>query len=135
MKFKSKISWGLFLPLLIAMLGGSIFAFFTQEYLASIILTITIIFVLLLILNTTYEVTNEKILISSAFIIKESVLINNIIRIRENRNILAAPAASFDRIYLELNTGRKNISPAKKEMFIHLLQEINENIEVIRLTQ
>jgi len=135
MKFKSKISWGLFAPLLIVMLGGSIFAFFTQEYLASIILIITIIFVLLLLLNTTYEVTNEKVLISSAFIFKESVVIKDIIRIRENRSIISAPAASFDRIYLETKSGRKNISPAKKEIFIHLLQEINENIEVIRLTQ
>lgn len=135
MTFKSKISWGLFLPILIVMFSTGVFAIYKHEYSVAVILLIAILFILLLLFNTTYEVTNDKVLITSAFIIKESVVIQDIIRITENRNILSAPAASFDRIYLETKSGKKNISPEKKEIFIHLLQEINENIEVIRLTQ
>jgi uncharacterized membrane protein len=135
MTFKSKISWGLFLPILIIMFTAGIFAIYEHEYSVAIILLVSILLILLLLFNTSYEVTNYKVLITSAFIIKESMLIQDIIRITENRNILSAPAASFDRIYLETKSGKKNISPEKKEIFIHLLQEINENIEVIRLTQ
>lgn len=133
MTFRSKISWGLFFPLLLALFFGACFALWSHEVASGIILLVTIILVLLLILNTTYKVTNEQVLITSAFIIKEAVFIKDITHIIENRSIMSAPAASFDRIYLKTKTGRKNISPKNKEIFIHLLLEINKDIEVVRL--
>lgn len=133
MQFKSKISWWLFLPIIIAGFVGALFAFWQHEYLVGAILLVTIVLVLILILNTTYKVTNHQVLISSGYIIKESVNIKDITHIIENRSIISAPAASFDRIYLKTKNTQKNISPKNKEIFIHLLLEINKNIEVVRL--
>ncbi|MEQ8471903.1 MAG: PH domain-containing protein [Marinoscillum sp.] len=134
--YKSKISYGILIPVLVLMLGvmltpllsgGSASSVYTM---AAIIGPVTL-FILHLFYHTSYRITDKHELeIRCGLLYRSVVKIAEIKSIAETRNIMASPAASLDR--LELKYGKWDsviISPKDKPGFVKTLLEINPSIE------
>jgi hypothetical protein len=78
-------------------------------------------------------VKNEILIVKCSFIFKTSINIRSIKTIRESGSILAAAAASLDRLEILYNESDSIlISPREKEKFIEHLLSINPNIIVVK---
>jgi hypothetical protein len=80
-----------------------------------------------------YLVSDKHLVIKCSFLINTSIEIRSIKTIRESGSILAAAAASLDRLEITYNDNDSVlISPNDKDAFIDHMLSINPNIVVIR---
>ena len=80
-----------------------------------------------------YQVDEKLLVVKCSFLINTSIEIRSIKTIRESGSILAAAAASLDRLEILYNENDSIlISPEEKEKFIEHLVGINPNIVVVK---
>ena len=130
-KFKSKLG----LEFMIPIFGILTFVLFTliiaKAWIGIGIISVVILFILHLLLNTEYLITGENLNIKSGFLVNENININSIKKLSETNDIISSPAASIDRIEILYNKfDIILVSPKDKNEFIESLTEINKNIEV-----
>ncbi|WP_207493716.1 PH domain-containing protein [Aridibaculum aurantiacum] len=131
MIYRSKISWGIWLPAML-LLGVLLWLMITDGvWLGLIIILLTIGFILQMIFTTTYIIENETLVVKCGFLYNKSIPIASIRKIRRTNNPISSPAASFDRIDITYNKyDHIIISPKNKAGFIAALQQINPAIDV-----
>lgn len=95
-----------------------------------VILTIPFLFSCFLIFRTYYVIDEQERLIIFCGFRYATISIANIKSIKKSNSILAAPAASLNRIEICYNKKRVDISPKDKSRFIDALLNINPSIEV-----
>ena len=80
--------------------------------------------------NTIYTIQEETLHIKSGFFRYPSIAFKDIKKIEKTNNLIASPAASFDRI--EIYYGKFDsivLSPKDKQKFAAVLIKINPNIQ------
>ncbi len=134
MVFKSKISTGLLILLLIAILLAPAIMLYhrTHVWEAIILLLLTSSICLPSLLNTRYTIEEKVLKIRSGIFYKKNLAIDSIRKIVETNNMISSPAASLDRLELFYNNfDSVLISPKDKAGFIRIIQAINPEVEVI----
>lgn len=134
MVFKSKISRGLLILLLVAILLAPAIMLYhrTHVWEAIVLLLLTSITCLPALLNTHYTIEEKVLKIRSGLLYKKDISIDNIRKIVETNNMVSSPAASLDRLEIFFNSlDSVLISPKDKAGFISTIQEINPKIEVV----
>lgn len=108
-KYKSKISIGLilFLLLLFGFIGFEIFS--EPMDLSGILFGVFILFVPVLLIvysfiSISYIILKGELSIKAGFLVNEKIEIASIKRIEETNNIVSSPAASFDRLEIFYNS-------------------------------
>lgn len=135
MFFKSKVSYPLLAIIFILFYGPLIPALFSTANSENTILLFVILSVVFggiihLFHNTTYTIQKETLHIKSGFFRYPSIAIKDIKKIEKTNNLIASPAASFDRI--ELYYGKYDsivLSPKDKHKFAAALIKINPEIQ------
>lgn len=90
-----------------------------------------LVLVSILLFNTKYIIDGELLYIKCGFLPKEKCSISQMVKIKNTRSIISAPAISLDRIEIKLNNRQRLIiSPLDKKRFINHLCLINPNIIV-----
>lgn len=130
--YKSKISWGIFVPIAGVMLVTAIIVGVASLWVASVSVLPVAFFIGYMFLSTEYVVTGELLKIRCGFLYDQQLKISSIRQIKETRNPISSPALSLDRIEIKFDKyGSVLISPKEKEAFIDHLKEINPAIEFI----
>jgi hypothetical protein len=81
--------------------------------------------------NTSYEITNETLILISKPFYRKEIAVNTIKKIERSNSFMSSPAPSFDR--LEIHFGKFDsilVSPKDKVGFAKALQEIKPSIRV-----
>ncbi|KYC98189.1 PH domain-containing protein [Heyndrickxia sporothermodurans] len=137
MRFYSKkgpiitiITWSLFIVLL-----GTIIILLihgledSDSIFGLIIVSISLVFVTWLWMNTYYEINNGKLKIIAGPFKYAIIDINEIKTIESTKNIISSPALSMDRIEIQYNKWHTIIiSPKNQAEFIYELKQINPKI-------
>ncbi|WP_022829362.1 PH domain-containing protein [Sphingobacterium paucimobilis] len=137
MVFKSKISTGLLILLLVAILLAPAIMLYhrTHVWEAIILLLLTSAICLPTLLNTHYTIEEKVLKIRSGLLYKKNIPIDSVRKIVETNNMVSSPAASLDRLEIFFNSfDSVLISPKDKADFISTIQEINPKIEVVYKT-
>ncbi|WP_164110400.1 MULTISPECIES: PH domain-containing protein [Sphingobacterium] len=137
MVFKSKISKGLLLLVVVAILiaPGIMLYHRTHLWEAAILLVLTSIICLPTLLNTHYTIEENILKIRSGLLYKKNIPIDSVRKIVETNNMVSSPAASLDRLEIFYNSfDSVLISPKEKVGFIGTIQDINPKIEVVYKT-
>jgi hypothetical protein len=130
--YRSKIGIELMIPLSILFTWSLISQINTGNWSGLAIILLTSAFFAHLLLTIYYEVDDKYLVVKCSFLFNTSVNIRSIKTIRESGSILAAAAASLDRLEIFYNDNDSIlISPKDKEAFIAHLLRINPNIVVI----
>ncbi|TGD79608.1 PH domain-containing protein [Hymenobacter wooponensis] len=122
--FTSKISWGIFAPLLSGLGFFLLLSFVQQRWGASLVVLAIAAFLVYLLVPTRYTLTSQELVIISGPIHKR-VPLTSITSIRPTRNPISSPALSLDR--LEVRYGKFDlvlISPADKAGFLAALHQL-----------
>lgn len=130
-KYPSKINYGLFIFILIVLIGSSIPLIAQAVWPALLINGAVLLFVAHLYRNTYYIIDNRFLKITSGVLITKKIEIQSITGVAETKTIISAPALSFDR--LEISYGQGNsvvISPKDKAIFIAHLFKLNPQINM-----
>ncbi|QQZ11243.1 PH domain-containing protein [Heyndrickxia vini] len=94
-----------------------------------IIVSISLVFVIWLWINTYYEINNGDLKIIAGPFKYALISINEIKAIESTKNIITSPALSMDRIEIHYNKWHTIIiSPKNQIKFINELQKINPKI-------
>lgn len=131
--FRSKISKGLLLLMIVAILLAPGIMLYHHSHLweAAILAVVTSILCLPAILNTYYIIEDHMLKIRSGLFYKKELSIVSIRKIVETNNMISSPAASLDRLELFYNSfDSVLISPKDKAGFIRAIQAINPEVEV-----
>lgn len=130
-KFKSKISIGLVLFLVVVLGGILLKLLYDGVWSVSALIFFQILFIAHMFWTTFYSIENEKLQIKSGFLINFSIDIQQIKKISETNTLMSAPAISFDRLEILYNKfDTVVISPKEKVRFIEAIQKINPHVEV-----
>jgi hypothetical protein len=130
-KFKSKISYGILVP--ICFLFGYIIIQMALDkiWFGFIIMLLTLGFIVYLYATTYYLISKNKLIIKSGFLLNQSIAIETIKKISETNELTSAPALSIDRLQIVYNTfDTVLISPKDKYVFMDILTIQNPNIEI-----
>jgi len=92
---------------------------------------LSLLFIAIIFLNTYYIIDGDKLIVKSSFLINIKILIVDITKIEQTRNIISSPALSLDRIEVFYGKTSVIISPRNKVEFIDELLKINAKIEVV----
>lgn len=129
---KSKISYSFLLTLflLVVILGYQPLISEVDWYIIVIIFS-PVILVAITFNSIKYIIQQDQLIIKSGFFTNKQIKITSIRKIVKTKNIVSAPAASFDRLEIIYNKfDSVEISPINKEKFIDDLLEIHPNIEI-----
>ena len=130
-KFKSKLGLEFMIPIFGILTFVLFMLIIAKAWIGIGIISVVILFILHLLLNTEYLITGENLNIKSGFLVNENININSIKKLSETNDIISSPAASIDRIEILYNKfDIILVSPKDKNEFIESLTEINKNIEV-----
>jgi WD40 repeat protein len=131
--YRSKIGIELMIPLSIFLTWNLIHQINTRDWSGVAIILLTSAFFAHLLFTIYYQINNGILIVKCSFLINTSINIRSIKTIRESGSILAAAAASLDRLEIIYNENDSIlISPGKKEIFIEHLLSINPNIVVVK---
>jgi hypothetical protein len=131
--YRSKIGIVLMIPLAIILTWSLISQINAKDWPGMGIILLSSVFFGHILTTIYYEVKNEILIVKCSFIFKTSINIRSIKTIRESGSILAAAAASLDRLEILYNESDSIlISPREKEKFIEHLLSINPNIIVVK---
>ena len=130
--YKSKIDVWLVVLFFMMMLLPTIFTLIDVFSWTMVVLEgLLLLLVSILLFNTKYIIEGEYLYVKCGFLPKEKCSISQIVKIKNTRSIISAPAISLDRIEIKLNNRQQLIiSPLDKEEFINHLRAINPNIIV-----
>lgn len=128
--FQSKVDLPLVLPVLILLVAAEIFMILTGILPGIIGISLIILFVVYLCVNTLYEVTDDnKLKIKIGFLYRKEIYIKSIKRVFPTKDHSASPALSFDRLEIRYHRyGRIVVSPNNKVEFVKKLQQVNPAI-------
>lgn len=130
-KFKSKISIGLVIFLIVVLGGMLLKLLYDGVWSVSALIFFQILFIAHMFWTTLYIIENKKLQIKSGFLINFSIDIQQIKKISETNTLMSAPAISFDRLEILYNKfDTVVISPKEKMQFIEAIQKINPHVEV-----
>lgn len=130
--FKSKVDF-----IIILLIGILLFVPIIPLMISDFSLTVIIIYVVIFLLiikllfSISYDVDEKTLVIKYLFFFSEKIYIDEIISIMPTRSMLSAPAASFDRLQITLNSKIVIISPRNKNKFVDLCCTYNPNIIVL----
>ncbi|MGG5507311.1 MULTISPECIES: PH domain-containing protein [unclassified Myroides] len=133
-KYRSKISVLLVVCLGATGIGCLVAAFFSPEWIISLVLLVTAFFIGDLYIRTYYEIDTvaQTLHIRSGFTVNQTLTISSIRKIEESNSLVSAPALSRDRLDVHFNTyDRILLSPKDKNDFITTLQEIHPDLVYI----
>jgi hypothetical protein len=131
--YKSKIAWGLFIPLYVYLIGIAIFMAFHQLYLLIAVFVLLIIYLTDMLLHTEYRIDGAALYISCGLFYRKTIAIEQIIQVKDTQNILSSPALSIKN-RIEIRYHKYDtiiISPADKAAFIAHLQQMHPGIKII----
>ncbi|SET05895.1 PH domain-containing protein [Hymenobacter actinosclerus] len=128
--FPSAVSWWLFAPLLVLLLGSTVFAGLEQSWLSGLTMLAALGFTIWLIRSTYYEVqpAQQLLRIVSGPLVWR-VRVADITQVEKSHNLLSSPALSLDR--LKIYYGKYDfvlISPADRAGFLAALLTLNPAI-------
>lgn len=129
--YKSKVDiWLICLVMAVAIISVLPVILFAFSWIAVIISLGLFVFIAYCLFSTKYIIHNDILNIKCGFFINEKVNIMNIAKVLPVKSIIAAPAASLDRIgiYLSRQNTPVIISPKNKKDFVDNLRSINPNI-------
>ena len=130
-KFKSKVGLEFMIPIFGVLTFVLYTLIVTKAWIGTGIISVLILFILYLFINTEYLISGENLNIKSGFLVNENININSIRKLSETNDTISSPAASIDRIEILYNKfDTILVSPKDKYEFIESLTEINKNIEV-----
>ncbi|MDZ7934047.1 MAG: PH domain-containing protein [Emticicia sp.] len=131
-KYKSKISYWLFVPVLLLFLYVLVLMVFEKDWLGGIVILSVILLIFSIILKTYYQIEGSTLKIVSGFIVNKEIQIKNIRKIVKTRSLLSSPALSvtnrIEVFYDKYDT--IIISPEEQEAFISALKSFNHEIEI-----
>ncbi|MBR5331865.1 MAG: PH domain-containing protein [Muribaculaceae bacterium] len=130
--YKSKIDVWFVVLFFMMMLLPTIFTLIDMFSWTMVVLEgLLLLLVSILLFNTKYIIEGEYLYVKCGFLPKEKCSISQIVKIKNTRSIISAPAISLDRIEIKLNNRQRLIiSPLDKKEFINHLCLINPNIIV-----
>lgn len=131
--YKSKIAWGLFIPLYLYLIGIALFMAYHKLYLLIVVFVLLLIYLTDMLLHTEYRIDDTALHISSGFFYRKTIDIKQIIQVKDTQNILSSPATSFKN-RIEIRYHKYDtiiISPADKEAFVAHLLRIHQDIKVV----
>ncbi len=130
--YRSKVNIPLALLVFVPNIAGLILTLSERTWGAAVIMGLTLIFLSAMYLTTFYAITAEQdLVVRGGGFISRRIPIANINRLQKTRTILAGPALSMDRLYVQFDQGDAVvISPVRKSEFIETLLKINPNIEI-----
>lgn len=132
MKFRSRIQWGLFLPIIAVLIGLGIALVFTGTWFVLVVNTLAALLILHLITATDYTIEEDRLIVRSGLLYKSTIRLSEIRKIRPTTSVLSAPAASI-KGRLEVSYGKGAqiiISPADIEGFMATVVARNPDIVV-----
>jgi hypothetical protein len=136
-KYKSRIGWGILIPILVVYISILTFVLFQEDslvkYLISGFLILTLAFILFMFFRTDYTITDDrKLLIRNGVIRFPLINITSIDSIEKTTSLESSPAPSIQgRIRLKYRKLESVIiSPLKTEEFIEDLLKINPEIKL-----
>ncbi len=130
--YKSKISTGLLILLIIALGWPTVLSVIEHQWIALSILGLVIFFVANIFLNTYYQLAGNTLRIKCGIFYNQVIDINTIRKISETNDAISSPATSLDRLEILYNKfDSVLISPKEKLEFIEHIKTINPNIEVV----
>ena len=134
--FKSKIGYGILIPVLLLLIGMVLIPFIAGAPMGAILTMIgiilpTIAFILHVFFGTAYQINDKNELLIKCGILYNAVVdVSEIKSIHKIRNPVTSPAASLDRIELKYGKWKSVIiSPEDKIGFLNELLKINPNIQ------
>jgi uncharacterized membrane protein YdbT with pleckstrin-like domain len=103
-----------------------------KEWAVFAIMLISFVFVLYLMYDTNYTITQGNLKVHSGFIVNKNIPIAAIKSIKKSDSILSAPASSIsDRIEVFYGESKSIIiSPKEKQAFVEELLKQNPTIEI-----
>ena len=130
--YKSKIDVWFVVLFFMMMLLPTIFTLIDMFSWTMVVLEgLLLLLVSIRLFNTKYIIEGEYLYVKCGFLPKEKCSISQIVKIKNTRSIISAPAISLDRIEIKLNNRQRLIiSPLDKKEFINHLCLINPNIIV-----
>ena len=130
--YRSKVNIPLALLVFVPIIAGLILTLSERTWGAAVIMGLTLIFLSAMYLTTFYAIPAEQdLVVRGGGFISRRIPIANINRLQKTRTILAGPALSMDRLYVQFDQGDAVvISPVRKSEFIETLLKINPNIEI-----
>ncbi len=130
-KYNSKIGLGILLIVISATLIPLPFMIYNSLWSSVLADLLSLLFIAIIFLNTYYIIDGDKLIVKSSFLINIKILIVDITKIEQTRNIISSPALSLDRIEVFYEKTSVIISPRNKVEFIDELLKINAKIEVV----
>jgi hypothetical protein len=131
--YRSKIGIEIMIPLSLILVWIMIDRINDRDWAGMAIILLSSVFFAHILLTTCYEIRKETLIVKCSFLINTSINIRSIKKIRESGSILAAAAASLDRLEITYNDNDSIlVSPKDKEAFIAHLLRINPDIDVIQ---
>lgn len=128
--FPAKISWWLFGPILLILLGVATQGLIDRQWMGVLITLTATAFILYVALGTRYTLTAAELRIQSGPF-RWRVPVQRIRRVRPSLNPLSAPAPSLDRLKISYDKYRfVLISPQDQAAFIDALKQLNPHIQL-----
>ena len=129
-RYKSKIGWILVVVILLLLLAPILQLLKHTLSIGPILLLLPALFIGYIFISTYYEVGNGVLGVKSGFLLNRSIPISSITKIEATKNLISAPATSFDRLEVFYNTYESVIiSPKEKRAFIAHLKQLNPEIQ------
>jgi len=120
--YRSRVSVILMILMYCAPIGQGIATYLAGDFKLGPTLTLFCIITLIVLVfcfGIKYVINGDKLEIRSLGMLQVSIDIHSITGFEENHNIVSAPAASFNRLWVCYGNGeRVNISPRNQEEFI-----------------
>ena len=130
-RFNSTISITIVTFLALVAGGLSILLIMNNAWGGWSVIVVALFFVAHTFSTTFYIVDGKNLHIRCGFLFRNTIEIASIKKLKETKNRLSSPAASFDRLAIYYgNDGLVLVSPNRKREFIRELSSINPNIEV-----
>jgi hypothetical protein len=131
--YKSKIGLEIMMPVSLILVWIMIGMINLRDWVGLAITILTGSFFAHFLFTIYYRVSDKHLHIKCSFLISTQIEIRSIKTIRESGSILAAAAASLDRLEITYNDNDSVlISPEDKDAFIDHMVRINPDIVVIR---
>ena len=131
-KYKSKISYWFFVPLVLVFFYVQISTIIYQDWYAAMILLGVNGLVISFLARTYYQIENDTLCVVSSFVISQRIALKSIRKIQKTKSLLSSPALSLtDRIEIFYDKYDSIIiSPKRQKEFINTLKSINYEIEI-----
>ncbi len=137
--FRSKVDvWLIILIVLITFVPTLFLLISGFSIVALIIVVANLLFSFSVLFSIKYIITENKLIIKYGFLFSEEHNLKEIKSIKPTHTLLAAPAASIDRLEISFGNNSVIVSPKEKKIFIELVsyyiyhkRKCNENTSLV----